>query len=362
MQVINYLKENGTEKLKQEFGIIVKEYVECGLIVLNYDQIHSPKTHEIVKECRGLILDHNFNVVSRSFDRFFNYGENETTFNVKTAYACEKIDGSLIKIYHYQNLWHISTRGTAFAESEVNGFDLTFEGMVLRALNCANMGQFQKLCQDALLDKDYTYIFEITGVENRVVTRYSGYTLWFLACRHIHGLYVKPVDLTILLLGAKIPKRFSFGSVEECLETAKALPDLQEGYVIYEAGVPVCKVKSPAYVVAHKIKGEGLNPRHIATLIALNEQEEYLAYFEEDRNYFNQPIAVLESVIEDAQKVYDSAKDVADQKDFALKVKDYPFCNFLFQARKLKESDIRAVFNNTDTNQKVKFLLTLMER
>jgi hypothetical protein len=73
MQVVQYLKEHGIGKLVSEFGIKVKEYDE-GLLVLNYDLIESPKSHPIVMECRSLILDKQFNVVSRSFDRFFNLG------------------------------------------------------------------------------------------------------------------------------------------------------------------------------------------------------------------------------------------------------------------------------------------------
>jgi hypothetical protein len=61
MRVIEYLKEYGVENLKQEFGIIVKEYDE--LLVLNYSQLN---LHPIVMECRGLILDKQFNFVSRS--------------------------------------------------------------------------------------------------------------------------------------------------------------------------------------------------------------------------------------------------------------------------------------------------------
>lgn len=74
MKVIEYLKENGTEKLTSEFGVIVKKYEDAQLLVLNYDQINSPK-NEITSECRGLILDYDYNIVSRSFDRFFNWNE-----------------------------------------------------------------------------------------------------------------------------------------------------------------------------------------------------------------------------------------------------------------------------------------------
>jgi hypothetical protein len=53
----------------------VKSY-DCGISKLNYDQIESAKAHPVVMECRGLILSYpHGEVVARSFDRFFNYGE-----------------------------------------------------------------------------------------------------------------------------------------------------------------------------------------------------------------------------------------------------------------------------------------------
>jgi hypothetical protein len=155
MEVIKYLKEHGIAKLVSEFSIKVKEYDE-GLIVLNYDQIESPKAHPIVMECRGLIIDEEFNVVSRSFDRFFNYGEQPQTqehIDWNKAICFEKVDGSLIKIYNWNNDWYVSTRGTAFAESTVNGFDLTFKDLVLKALGCDDDEDFQLLC-DGFLNRD----------------------------------------------------------------------------------------------------------------------------------------------------------------------------------------------------------------
>src|SRR4051812_14440572 len=103
MEVIKYLKQYGLKALEEEFSIKAKIYEE-GLIVLNYDQIYSStKAHPIVAECRGLILDTDFNIVSRSFDRFFNLGEQpetQTDIDISKAVCMEKIDGSLIKIYH----------------------------------------------------------------------------------------------------------------------------------------------------------------------------------------------------------------------------------------------------------------------
>lgn len=359
MKVIEYIKQNGLESLNKDFGIITKIYDE-GLIVLNYDQINSPK-NEITNECRGLILDKDFNIVSRSFDRFFNYGENFATFNPQTAVAYEKVDGSLIKVYNWKGTWYVSTRGTAFAESKVNGWDLTFKDMVFKALGCNVEEDFQSKCEN-WLDCSRTYIFEVTGVENRVVTRYSGYNLWFLASRNnLSGKYYSDESVHIMsVFGAVMPKHFKFDAIEVCLETAKHLPDLQEGYVMYEDGVPVCKVKSPIYTAIHHLRGEGLNPKRIAELVVINEQDEYLAYYPEDEKHFTPYVETLKHELLLAERVYLDASEIEDQKVFALEVKDYSFSQFLFQARKLGERDIRKVFNAADKNRKVKYLLGLI--
>lgn len=358
MKVLEYIKQNGLEALNTDFGIIIKKYPDDRLIVLNYDQIHSPK-NDITSECRSLILDYDYNIVSRSFDRFFNYGENLTTFNPATAVAYEKIDGSLIKIYNYKGVWYVSTRGTAFAESTVNGWDITFKEMVFRALEVFDDDHFQIKASIFLLP-ELTYIFEITGVENRVVTRYSGYNLYLLTTReNLTGAYYR---LTLNRSGFKheIPKKFKFSTIEDCIETAKHLPDLQEGYVMYEDGVPVCKVKSPAYVAVHHIRGEGLNPKRIAELVVINEQEEYLNYFEEDRKFFTPYVEKLNNTLTTAQEIFTIANKLNSQKDFALAIKDYPWFAFAFQARKSGEPDIIKTFNKQETNYKIKFLLGLM--
>lgn len=84
MKVIEFIKQNGTDAesieaglkaLTEQFAISVKKVDD--LLVLNYNQIDSPKTHPYVIECRSLIMEAGtLKVVSRSFDRFFNIYEN----------------------------------------------------------------------------------------------------------------------------------------------------------------------------------------------------------------------------------------------------------------------------------------------
>lgn len=61
----NYiLNKSNLEKLA------ISDKVYGDLRVLNYNQFDSPKTESTVKVCRGLITDLDYNIISRSFDRF----------------------------------------------------------------------------------------------------------------------------------------------------------------------------------------------------------------------------------------------------------------------------------------------------
>lgn len=361
MQVLDYIKENGIQKLNEELSIMVKLYDE-GLYVLNYDQINSPKAHPIVMECRGLIIDHSFNIVSRSLDRFFNLGEQPDTqvhLDWTKAECAEKIDGSLIKIYNWKGTWYCSTRGTAFAESNCN-FGDSFKSLIFKALDCDDEIEFQHLC-NLWLDSDWTYILELTCRENRVVKSYDGYTLHYLASRHNHtGEFGDDYEKqAAIMIGAREINTFKFSSVDDCINTAKHLPDLEEGYVVYQDGRPLCKVKSPAYVAVHHIRGEGLSPKRIMQLVLINEQDEYLNYFPEDEKFFTPYVKALQQLLNDVVVVYKQFEGITEQKEFALKVKDYPFSGVLFQARQ-KKKDIIETFHEQSEPFKMKVLETFV--
>ena len=364
MKVIEFIKQNGLEALTEQFAISVKKVDD--LLVLNYNQIDSPKTDPIVMECRSLILEaETLRVVSRSFDRFFNYGE---ALNVmpdidwSKAVAYEKVDGSLIKIYRHKGRWNVATKGTAYGESDCMGYGVTFNELVLKALGCDTDSSFQSLMDQSLLHFHNTYIFELTSVENRVVKRYEGYKLHFLAARNNKtGEYETEYERDWLfdscLLSGLIhqPKEYRFNTVEECLRTARELKDLDEGYVVYQDGVPIAKVKSPAYVAVHHLKSEGLNPKRIMQLVLVNEQEEYLQYFPEDRDVFTPYIEAKNALDVQLQTVYNYCKWIDNQKEFAVQAQQYPFKAALFQAR-AKNIGVLEAFNDQRDTYKMEIL------
>lgn len=347
LNVQKYLRENGVQALVDNYGIITKDYPAEKLLVLNYSQIDSPKNDPITNECRGLILNREtFDVVSRSFDRFYNYGEAGTdeSIDFSKCQVVEKRDGSLLKLFFHQGYWYCSTRGTAFAESDVNGWGITFADLVYRALGLreGDYHAFNHWCDEYELDNFCTYICELTATENRVVTKYDGTKLALLAVRNNKtGEYVKWNRLGATRTGLIVPKTYEFDTVDHCLQTVKELRNLEEGYVLYDkvSGQPLCKIKSPAYVAAHRLKSEGLNPKRIAQLILMNEVDEYLSVFPEDKEHFVELQEKHALMMINLHHTWKETRNINDRKQFALKVKDHPLAAVLFQAKNTGRDD-----------------------
>lgn len=357
MHVQTYLRTYGIQRLTEELGIKVKLYENEGLMVLNYSQVDSPKSHPVVMECRGLILDTEFNVVSRSMDRFFNLGEvpeTQSHIDLKKAICYQKVDGSLIRIYNYKGVWYVATRGLAFAEATVNGFNITFKELVLKALNC-NEDEFQVKC-NKWFNPSITYICEITSTENRCVKSYTGYTLWYLTSRsNATYEYIDTSDQATVF-GLEFPESYSFDSMEDIKEDVNNLKNLDEGYVLYQEMIPVCKIKSPAYCAVHLLRGEGLNPKRICELVLTGEQEEYLAYFPEDRLFIQEYVDKFNGIMMQLELSYFSYRTIQDQKEFALAIKTVVGNSVLFMARKMNISPKEAFKLMPDT-AKLKLLM-----
>lgn len=356
------------DHLSDELGIRCKVYPADDLVVLNYDQINSPKTNPVVMECRGLILClSTFEVVSRSFDRFFNLGEAPDTyadFSFDRAVVFEKADGSLIKVYWWNGEWHISTRGTAFAETE-NYTGRTFKELVLEAFDVDEEG-FQTGC--SRLNKKTTFIFELTSPDNRVVTPYTKPEMVLLGVRANTGTEMSTNGIinyheTFLSdLNCRLAYSFSFSSEDDMKEAVASLSNLQEGYVCYDpvSGKRV-KIKSPAYLAVHRLRGENVpTPKRIMQLVLTKEEEEYLLYFPEERERFEPYTKALAELEHTIQEVWEGVADVEDQKEFALAVKEFDFSSCLFSAKSSGKPPVH-MFHKGKDSYKLKVLTRFIE-
>lgn len=353
MKVVDFIKANrgDVNVVNTAYGIKVKQYdngFSPNLFVLNYDQIESPKMEPIVKECRGLILDESLNIICRPFDRFFNLGEADTDkLDLSDFVFAPKLDGSLIKVYHWYGCWRIATRGTAFAESNVGDWGITFQDLALSALGFKTISEFDDWCMNTVqMNVGQTYLFELTAPENRVVTPYSDRKMTLLAIRNTGtGEYVQPSDLERENLNINNVVGYT---ASEIVQKANELKNLEEGFIGYNRnGVPEIKVKSAAYVAVHHIRGEGLNEKRSCELVLSGEVEEYLTYFPEDAKILDKYIKGWALAQKTIHAVYEYFKHIEDQKEFALAIANSSQKGVMFTARKLGISTTEALARAT---------------
>lgn len=341
-----YLKEKGLQSLQNEFGIEVRENEDS--VILNYGIASGQKTHPIVRECRSLCLDKtNWSVNARSFRRFFNLHECpelHKDFNWNNFTCYEKCDGSLISLYYNNKKWRINTRST-FGDGKINDFDISWEELFFNTLTPFIRTLPPYIHIDYSLDKDWTFVFELCSLYNKVVRHYERPTLYLLAafCNST-DLELQDDELDKLAngLGVKRPQRYEFKNCDDILSFINK-PDLDatfEGFVVKDNENRRLKIKNLKYLALSSIRGNGeFSPKRILPLILSNNQndiDELVSYFPEIKSEVEALQNKVNMLRYQMECIWTYANQLQVQKDFALSIKDNYFAPILFEARKRK--------------------------
>lgn len=295
--VQNYLLNHSLNDLERDHGI--KHRIKEHKISLNYDQLETKENDPLGKECRGLILtpvvyDNPVNpdlflgetkIMARPFDRFFNHGQSEADkidFNHSRFY--EKMDGTLTILYHdfVKDEWHIATRAVAEADLPIDGFgEYTFRTLFEKACFDTINLTFDKFVEN--LDKNLTYIFELTTPINRIVVDYKDYKITILGIRNnVTGEEYDPLEWSNEF-NVPLPQIYSFNSLQEMVEFVSSFdPQKHEGIVACDTCFNRVKVKNPSYVALNRIKDSVTkSPRGLLELILLEKFDDVISLFPE---------------------------------------------------------------------------------
>ncbi|ABQ52051.1 polynucleotide kinase/ligase [Spodoptera litura granulovirus] len=354
LDVSRYLREHGIGGLKKRYKIRTKVYHDEELVVLNYEQNEKCKTDTIVMECRGLILNSTtFDVVSRSFDRFFVYDRYMHNFRDGMK-AVEKIDGSLVKIYYHHGAWHPSTRGTAFAENRING-KVLFRSLIIEAIG----KDFNNVCE-SYLPKEYTHIFELTSCHNKIICVHTSEPkLWYLMSRHNQlGTYIHIYDLPFCLY----PKSFQFNSIDQCREVIEQCTD--EGVVMYDmaTNAPLYKIKNYKYMNLHYKRNKSNSKKKTAEVVINNDHDEYLTLFPDQEHIYRPYIQALEYIqSKKLQKHMDSLLNM-DPLAFAANVSALPWRHLVYECKKKSHSGKSAIetFDSLPASERCSILVRIV--
>ena len=215
-----------------------------GLYNLKYGSIVEDKYNPIVRACRGAVVeevlndgDHSpyFRLVAYAFDRFYNLGEySGDNFDWGDVEFYEKYDGSLIKLFHWNGMWIVSTSGSVGGAGNVGISDKSFEELFWETFHNVGYSKWN-------LDTDNCYIFELCSSENRIVVKYPEPQLRLLAVRNRRNDF-EELPLCDFAESFDVAESFTFGQ-SELVDAVNARGADHEGLIAVDADGNRLKVK-----------------------------------------------------------------------------------------------------------------------
>ena len=326
LAIVEYIKKYTLEKAISEFNLVCKEYEHK--VLLKYNQIESNMSLPEVQDCRGLILEkHTWNVMSLAFRKFFNSGETHAAkIDWDTAHILNKEDGTMIQVYWdwHKEVWFAATTGTAEGEGEVNNkYGTTFNELFWDTVIS------KYTFNTCLLDKNHVYVFELTTPYNIVVTPHGESSAKLLAVRNRLTLKeLSQVDLFMVSesLGIPLVKSYDLNvsNADELANTLIGMPWSEEGYVVRDGNDNRVKIKNPAYLAVHHLKGKTAE-HNIMTIIKTNELEEFASTFPDRKEElyrlkdgYDELVSKLESIWVELDEIRPSDASSEERKRFAM--------------------------------------------
>lgn len=373
LETIKFIKENENwrDLLKTDpYNLTINENENYA--ILKYSQVNSDFTKQICKECRGLVIDlHTNEPVALSFIKFFNVQEPlADKIDWATAKVQEKVDGSKMLVWFdkYENKWRISTSSQLDAyKANVSDFNITFGQLFDKALLNYTYPGYKSLYD--CLDKNYCYTFELVSPESKIVISYPT-NLYFIGVRDIRTFEEKnPEDFTNIYPYMCKPRQYPvLKNLKSCLSATEKMGFDEEGFVVVDANYNRVKIKSPTYVQAHYLRGNGVNSlSKILEIIEKNEKDEFLGYFPEYAEYFDDVEKRLityknnlKNAINDLKNKLDIEANNWTRKDFAdfinTNYKEYAAVLFTFMDTNLIDLFIDNIWSRFSKDTKMKKL------
>ena len=392
MKIIQFIENNNDwkTKLADDFGISTKQDLEISqnIASFSYDQIASPKSHPLTKEARGLVLDINsLSPLSRPFDRFYNYGEvpEETkSIDFTDATFFEKLDGSLVTFYfsHEHNLWKISTKSTPFARNAITRNRIPFLSLISETIHgktdfitipenifFVDSNLYDSLIKkinetlEPTLNKNYSYICELTSPHNIIVTQYDETSIHLLAVRDKNGDYVEnhnPIPHVF-----KDPETYQATSLDELMHFIgsmnKGRETLLEGVVAMDNKTKVrTKIKNSAYLKVHKLMNREIDDKAILDIVADQEESEFLLYYPELEDRFSLFVDARETAISKIEEGIKKSETISDRKELANTLREMNVMPFVFPAMKNNIKNPRLAFSNNNIKSRIQAIKDFM--
>ena len=342
---LEYLQEHlrtyGLASVCELFDIKSKPHPKYpNLVQLKYSQIDSDMSEPVVQACRGIVLDseNDWDVACHVFDKFFNQGDSRCNdLDWPSAKVFEKMDGSLVQLFHYDDAWHMTTSGSP----DGGGIVFNFTKTATMTFSDLFWQTWEELKYNSPQNPDICYSFELCTPYNRVVvdTQDSRIVLLGARNRKTHK------EITVKEASAgknwEAVEEYNLKNLTEVLATLEDMnPYEQEGYVVCDKSFNRTKIKSPKYVAVHHAIG-CLSPRNLLEVIRKGEGPEFLAHFKEFKKAYDEIKDKYDKLVLSIEEDYEKVKHIEDQKEFAAAALAFDVPSALFTLKNGRSHSVK---------------------
>lgn len=337
------------------FNLIIKDDEDYSDVYLfKYNQYESDMNNIICQEARGIILEikeiydteRQVRLLCHSFDKFFNHCEPQglqvlDEFNWCDYSFQEKRDGSLLRMWYYNDKWNVSTSGT------IDAFKASID---IPSCPYSSFGQMFKETYDSYnenveLDDGITYSFELTSPDNKIVVDYdkNELTLIGMRCNYINEevdpIYNNPFK------NIKVAKRFQYISLKDALNHINKFKNF-EGLVLCDSDFRRVKIKTEEYLILAKLYDVMSSDKNILSLILEDKiddikgqvSEHSLKRIEHVENY-------IKTELDNIHSLFNSIDFTLDKKSIALQLKGNKYAFHVFNKIKDPTYEPSSYFN-----------------
>jgi hypothetical protein len=174
------------------------------------------------------------------------------------------------------------------------------------------------------------YFFELCTPFNKVVVEHSTSKLILHGVRDRVSL--KEISIKDIHHVQKA-QTFKFNTIEDIVRNTHELNGCEsEGFIVVDNQFNRLKLKSPQYVALSHLK-DSLSDTRILEILLTNESDEFLTYFPEFTDLYCEWKKKVEEFISKSEVVFNEYNHIENQKEFAMKVKHFPFSSLVFAFR-----------------------------
>lgn len=306
MEFYDFIKNNNItsfEVLKktveaEPYFLKVKEDTKCPDLALFHSQSNSDFNLYIVRICNGLIIDkNNLKIVCYTFEKLKDDSTPVEEVNYNDCFIEDAIEGTLMRLFFYNNVWQLSTKKCLCASSSKWVSQKNFQELFMESTTAELLTK---------LNPNNCYSFIVCHPENNIIHKPVKPILYHISTRDLNTLNEIDEDI-----GANKIPRIPFSTYLQNTNISSIYNEYfnhnslsTEGYVFIDSSLKRHKIIKNNIKNIRQLWGNNNNRffRYLELRKDNNLLTEYLKFFPNDKDNF----------VEYEKKVYELANNILD--------------------------------------------------